>query len=109
MLRRREAQQDIACPSSLASWIAILRPFLPPLMTAPGRTGDRMQTLIIPADAIKPVARAILRHTRAMSRAGPPVAPSTLANPTTRVAPDAGTWSRFATFSSPQRPEGSQA
>lgn len=46
-------------------------------------------------------------YTSAMSRAGPPVAPFTFAIPTTSVAPAAGTWSRLATFSRPQRPDGS--
>ena len=48
-------------------------------------------------------------QTSARSRTGPPVAPFTLGRPTTRVAPDAGTLSRPATFSSPQRPDGNQA
>src|ERR1700730_9818121 len=47
-------------------------------------------------------------HTSAMSLAGPPVAPFTFANPTTSVAPERGTLSRFATFSRPHRPDGSQ-
>src|SRR5262245_26146757 len=42
---------------------------------------------------------------RAISRAGPPVASLTLATPTTSVAPAAGTLSRLATFSRPQRPD----
>src|SRR5215210_3933860 len=48
-------------------------------------------------------------QTSAISRAGPPVASFTFATPTTRVAPDAGIRSRLATFSRPQRPDGSQA
>ena len=45
----------------------------------------------------------------ANNRAGPPVASLILAKPTTKVAPTAGTLSRLATFSSPQRPLGSQS
>src|SRR5262249_261969 len=48
-------------------------------------------------------------QTRAMRRAGPPVASFTFANPPASVAPEGGTLSRLATFSKPQRPEGSQA
>jgi hypothetical protein len=49
------------------------------------------------------------RQTSAMRRTGPPVASFTFANPTTSVAPEGGTLSRLATFSKPQRPDGSQA
>src|SRR5262245_1596804 len=51
----------------------------------------------------------LVRHTSASTRVGPPVAPLNLGAPTTSVAPRAGTLSRLATHSSPQRPEGSQA
>lgn len=44
----------------------------------------------------------------ARRRTGAPVASFTLGRPTTSVAPAAGTLSRLATFSSPQRPAGSQ-
>jgi hypothetical protein len=47
-------------------------------------------------------------HTSAMTLARPPVASFTFAAPTTSVAPASGTLSRLATFSSPQRPDGSQ-
>ena len=48
-----------------------------------------------------------LRGTRAIRRLGPPVAPMIFGPPTIRVAPRAGTESRLATASMPQRFEGS--
>ena len=48
------------------------------------------------------------RHTNAITRARPPVESFTFEAPTTRVAPASGTLPRLATFSSPQRPDGSQ-
>lgn len=54
-------------------------------------------------------ARKWIAQTSAMSRAGPPVASFTFASPTTSVAPEAGTRSRLATFSRPQRPDGSHS
>src|SRR5262249_36000487 len=48
-------------------------------------------------------------YARAMRRAGAPVASLTFAKPTTSVAPAAGTLSRLATFSRPQRPDGNHA
>ena len=47
-------------------------------------------------------------YTSARMRAGPPVASFTLGSPATSVAPVAGTLSRLAMFSMPQRPAGSQ-
>src|SRR5436305_428031 len=44
----------------------------------------------------------------AISRTGPPVEPLILGSPTTRIASDGDNFSRLATFSSPQRPDGSQ-
>src|SRR5690349_10863774 len=44
----------------------------------------------------------------AISRTGPPVEPFTLASPTTRIASDGDSFSMLATFSRPQRPDGSQ-
>ena len=48
-------------------------------------------------------------QTSARMRAGPPVPPLCLGAPITSVAPLAGTLSRLAMFSMPNRPEGSQA
>src|SRR5262249_50794555 len=48
-------------------------------------------------------------HTRAMTLARPPVESFTFEAPTTTVAPASGTLSRLATFSRPQRPDGSHS
>src|ERR1043165_392898 len=52
--------------------------------------------------------RPELGQARAKKRAGAPGAAFTLGTPAINVAPVGGTWSRFARFSIPQRPDGSQ-
>ena len=47
-------------------------------------------------------------HSMAMMRAGPPVPPRCFGAPIKIVAPAAGSWSRLASPSIPNRPEGSQ-
>src|SRR5882757_1709141 len=53
-------------------------------------------------------ARGLADQISAISRTGPPVEPFTFGKPTTRIASEGDSFSRLATFSSPQRPDGSQ-
>src|SRR5262245_28735476 len=73
-----------------------------------GIPGVAIKTLLCPKRGTGGTA-APPCHTSARRRAGPPVASFTFAKPTTSMAPTAGTLSRLATFSNPQRPDGNQA